>query len=126
MPLATIHLWIALAGGEFRTLFAGGARPFLNRIGGALARAFGSESVLVYALGLIIFVVLPYVILFVPLNVKGNKTDFVLFVFRLALCFAFTFIGWVVTLSTLARLDPQRESTVAAPAVSAAPAEAAA
>jgi hypothetical protein len=126
LPLATIHLWIAVAGGETGGLFAGGARLFLNRIGAALARAFGSESVLVYALGLIIFVVLPYAILFVPLNVKGNKTDFVLFVFRLVLCFIFTFIGWVITLSTLARLNPQRESTVVAPAVPAATAEAAA
>jgi len=103
LPLATIHLWIAVAGGEVRTLFAGGAKPFLARIGSALARAFASDSVLIYALGLIVFVVLPYAFLFVPLTIKGNKTEFTVFSLRLGLTFVFSLIGWVVTLSALTR-----------------------
>ena len=103
LPLATIHLWIAVAGGEIRSLFAGGAGPFFKRIGAALARAFASESVLIYALGLLIFFVIPYAILFVPLNPRGNKTDFAFFVLRLLLSFIFSLIGWVVTISTLTR-----------------------
>jgi hypothetical protein len=101
LPLTTIHLWIALAGGEVRTLFAGGA--FFKRIGTTLARALAFESVLIYALGLVIFFVIPYAILFVPFTPKGNKTDFAFFVLRLVLSFIFSLIGWVVTISALTR-----------------------
>lgn len=103
LPLTAIHLWIAVAGGEVRGLFAGGAAPFSRRIGSAVARAFASESVLIYALGLLIFFVIPYAILFVPFNPKGNKTDFVFFVLRLLLTFIFSLMGWVVTISALTR-----------------------
>ena len=103
LPLTTIHLWIAVAGGEVRGLFAGGAKPFLGRMGSALARAFASDSVLIYALGLIVFVVLPYAVLFVPLTVKGNKSEFTIFSLRLVLTFVFSLIGWIVTLSALTR-----------------------
>ena len=120
LPLATIHVWIAIAGGEVRALFAGGATSF-KRIGTALARAFASESVLIYALGLVIFFVIPYAILFVPFTPKGNKTDFALFVLRLLLSFIFSFIGWVVTISALTRnsletspvVPPERSPAVA-------------
>jgi hypothetical protein len=101
LPLTAIHLWIAVAGGEVRTLFAGGA--FFKRISTALGRALAFESVLIYALGLVIFFVIPYVILFVPFTPKGNKTDFAFFILRLALSFVFSFIGWVVTVSALTR-----------------------
>lgn len=103
LPLACIHLWIAIAGGEVRALFEGGAKPFLTRIGAALARAFVSESVLIYALGLVIFFVLPYAVLFVPFSPKGNKTDFVIFIIRLVLTFIFSLIGWIVTVSALTK-----------------------
>jgi len=124
LPLTTIHLWIAVAGGEVRTLFAGGAAPFFKRIGAALTRAFASEAVLIYALGLLIFLVIPYAILFVPFTPKGNKTDFLFFILRLLLTFIFSLIGWVVTISALTRnsLDtspvpaPDRSPAVAAEA----------
>jgi hypothetical protein len=103
LPLTAIHFWIAIAGGEVRTLFAGGAASLFKRIGAAIARAFASESVLIYALGLLIFFVIPYAVLFVPFNPKGNKTDFVFFVLRLLLTFIFSLIGWVVTISALTR-----------------------
>ena len=101
LPLTTIHLWIAVAGGEVRTIFAGGT--FFKRIGTALARALDFESVLIYALGLVIFFVIPYAILFAPFTPKGNKTDFAFFILRLVLSFIFSLIGWVVTVSALTR-----------------------
>jgi hypothetical protein len=101
LPLTAIHLWIAIAGGEVRTLFAGSA--FFKRIGTALGRALAFESVLIYALGLVIFFIIPYWILFVPFTPKGNKTDFLFFVLRLVLSFIFSLIGWVVTISALTR-----------------------
>ena len=102
-PLAAIHLWIAVAGGEVRTLFGGGLKRFFKHIGSASARAFSSHSVLIYGLGLIIFIVLPYIILMPAFTVTGNKTEFAVFGLRLVLAFVFSLVGWVSTLNALAR-----------------------
>jgi hypothetical protein len=124
-PLAAIHLWIAVAGGELRGLFRAGAKSFFKRIGSALAAAFSSDSVLIYGLGLIIFFVLPYVILVPTFTINGNKTEFAIFVLRLLLSFLLSLVGWVITLSALARTVPDlppeaSASSVALPAESAA------
>jgi hypothetical protein len=103
-PLATIHKWIEVTRNDLGTLFAGGAKGILKRIGRGCAHAFSSNSVLTYALGLIVFVLIPYALLFVPLTIKGNKTEFVVFILRLLLVFAFTLVGWIVTVGALARL----------------------
>jgi len=114
LPTLTIHLWIEVASHDLRTLFGG----ILKRIGRVFARAFSSDSVLIYTLGLIVFVVIPYVLLFVPLTIKGNKTEFAVFILRLVLVFAFTLFGWIVTVAALARLP--RENTPAVDSPSAA------
>lgn len=106
LPLAAIHLWIEAAAHDVRSSFSGGARTVLSRAGNAVARAFAFDSVLTFALGLIIFVLLPYAILFLGHPPRGNKTDFVVFTARLLLVFLFTLIGWIVTLTTLAKLEP--------------------
>ena len=124
-PLATIHLWIAVAGGGFRTLFKDGVKSLFKRIGSALARAFSPDSVLVYGLGLIIFFVLPYVTLVPTFKLNGNKTEFAFFGLRLLLSFLFSLVGWVITLTALARTVPGLPPEVSAPAV-AHPTEAAA
>jgi len=121
-PLATIHLWIAIAGGEIRTLVA---KSFFRRVGSSLARAFSADSVLIYGLGLIIFFVLPYVILVPALRFNGNKTEFAFFGLRLLLSFVFSLVGWVLTLTAFARNVPSLTSEVSASAV-AQPAESAA
>lgn len=104
-PLVAIHLWIAIAGGELRSMFAAG--PFLKKIGIALARAFSADSVLIYALGLIIFFLLPYVILAPVFTIKGTKTEFGLFILRLLAAAVFGLLGWVVTVSALAKNEAQ-------------------
>jgi len=124
LPLASIHVWIAIAGGEIKSLSGGGAKTFLKRIGSALGRAFASESVLIYALGLIIFFVLPYFILVPIFNIKGNKTEFTIFVLRLLLAYLFSLFGWVVTVGALTRSST--ETAPAMPVAIAQPAEAAA
>jgi hypothetical protein len=106
LPLATIHLWIEVAAQDLRSSFSGGARIVLPRIGNAIARAFAFDSVLTFALGLIIFVLVPYAVLFLGRPPKGNKTDFAFFIVRLLLVFLFTLIGWIVTLTALAKLEP--------------------
>lgn len=113
-PLAAIHLWIAVAGGELRGLFSNGLKVFFGRIGSALARAFSSESVLIYGLGLIVFAVLPYVTLMPAFSIGGNKTEFAIFGLRLLLAFVFSLVGWVSTLSALATTVPASSPEVAA------------
>ena len=113
-PLATIHLWIAVAGGELRTLFRDGAKSFFKRIGSALARAFSSHSVLIYGLGLIIFFVLPYITLIPTFTISGNKTEFAVFGLRLLLAFLFSLVGWASTLTALARTVPAFPTEVSA------------
>jgi hypothetical protein len=98
-PLATIHVWIAVAGGELN-------KSLFKRIGPALARAFSSDAVLIYGLGLIIFFVLPYITLIPTFTVSGNKTEFAVFGLRLLLAFVFSLIGWVSTLTALATTEP--------------------
>jgi hypothetical protein len=122
LPLAAIHLWIEVTAYDLRSFFGGGVKTVLQRIGNALARAFQFDSVLTYALGLIIFVLVPYVILFLRIPVKGTKTDFAVFILQLLLAFVFTLIGWVVTLTTLAKIEPAPPAPVTA--IPDAPAEA--
>jgi hypothetical protein len=124
-PLTAIHLWIAVAGGGFRTLFRDGVKYFFKRIGSTLVRAFSPDSVLIYGLGLIIFFVLPYVALVPTFKLNGNKTEFAFFVLRLLLSLLFSLVGWVITLTALARTVPGVPPEVSAPAV-AQPTEAAA
>ena len=106
LPLATMHLWIATTARDVRSWFGDGVKTFLQRIGRALARAFEFDSVLTYALGLIIFVLVPYAILFVRIPIKGNKTEFAVFLLRLLLVYLFTLVGWIVTLNTLNKIEP--------------------
>jgi hypothetical protein len=113
-PLATIHLWIAVASDGFRTLFRKGAKSFLKRIGSALTRAFSSDSVLIYGLGLILFFVLPYVMLVPAFTINGNKTAFAVFGLRLLLSFLLSLVGWVITLTALARTVPSSPPEVSA------------
>jgi hypothetical protein len=124
LPLGTIHLWIEIAAHDVRTSLGGGAKTVLKRIGNVFARALAFDSVLIYALGLIVFVLVPYVILFVAIPVKGTKTDFAVFIARLLVVYVFTLVGWVVTLSTLARTAGEGSPETAANAIPDTPVEA--
>ena len=111
LPLATIHLWIEVAAHDVRGLFSGGAGGTVKRLGKVMTRAFTSSAVFIYALGLILFALIPYALLFVQISPKGTKTDFAVFIFRLLLVFGFTLFGWIVTLTALAK-DSRSESAV--------------
>ena len=104
-PLATIHLWIAVAGGELH-------KSLFKRMGPALARAISSDAVLIYGLGLIIFFVLPYITLIPTFSVGGNKTEFAVFGLRLLLAFLFSLVGWVSTLTALTTNEPALSNEV--------------
>lgn len=117
LPLATIHLWIEASVCDVRASFAGGAKTIFGTIGRALARAFSSESVLVYGVGLILFVLGPFLILLPRLTFTGTKTAFTLFVVQVIVAFLLILIGWIVTVVTLARASASDEPVaVTAPA----------
>ena len=120
VPLAAIHLWIEVTARDVRATFAGGAKTFLKRIGATLARAFASETVLTYALGLFVFCLIPYAILFLTMTVKGTKTAFAIFIMQVVLAFLFVLLGWVVTIATMVRNanQPAEASEPVAPDVS--------
>jgi hypothetical protein len=103
LPLAAIHMWIEVTARDVRSSLSGGARGILKCLGNVFTRAFASESAFTYALGLILFGAVPYALLFIPFTVKGNKTDFAVFIARLVLAFLSTLIGWIVTLTSLTR-----------------------
>lgn len=102
LPLALIQLWVEAAGQNLLAFVRVGGRAFLSRLGQILARAFAPRSVLIYMLGLIIFALLPYVLLFVHIPVKGTWSEMSIFTVRLVLVFLFILLGWVITLSTFA------------------------
>lgn len=102
LPLIAIHLWIEAAH-DWHALVRGGARSIAKRTRQALGRAFAPETVLIYTIGLILFAMLPYVLLFAHLPIKGTRSDFALFTARLVLAFLFMLFGWVLTITTLAR-----------------------
>ena len=101
LPLAAIHLWIEAASKDARDLLSGGASAVLKRTGRVIARAFAPQSVGTYAIGLILFALAPYAVLFIPVTVKGLHADFAVFIARLLLAFGFSLCGWLITLGAL-------------------------
>ena len=124
LPLATIHLWIDVAARDVRASLGGGAKTVLERIGNVFSRSLTFDSVLIYALGLIVFLLVPYAILFAPIKVTGTKTDFAIFIARLLLVYVVTLIGWVVTVSALATTAGEASPELPASVISNTPAEA--
>lgn len=93
LPLAAIHLWIATA--------REGLGAALRGAGRALVRAFAPRAVLTYAVGLLIFGVIPYFLIFTHTSVGNWWIEVGLLSTRLALAFVFIVFGWVITLSAL-------------------------
>lgn len=96
LPLATIHLWISTA--------HEGLRAALKGIGRTLARAFAPRAVLAYAIGLVIFGVVPYFLLFTRTPTKNAWVEIGLLSARLVLALLFALLGWVITLGALAKM----------------------
>lgn len=105
LPLLAIHLWIAAAreglGGAFRN------------ITGVLARALAPGTVLVYAIGLLFFGVIPYFLITTNYSRGGAWTEISLLGVRLGLAALFILFGWLITLGALSILSPEiREEQV--------------
>jgi hypothetical protein len=95
LPLAAIHLWLATVRDGL-----GGA---IRRIATLLSRAFGPQSVLIYVAGFLIFAVAPYFLLLKTTQTKHAWLELVLLVARLAIVFALTLFGWIITVRALAQ-----------------------
>src|SRR5438876_2305674 len=63
LPLITIHLWIEAAN-DWHALVRSGARSIAKRTRQVFVRAFAPETVLTYTIGLMLFAMLPYALLF--------------------------------------------------------------
>jgi hypothetical protein len=110
LPLMAAHAWLSVAG---RGLWA-----TLKGFHRVLGRAFTPRSVLVYATGLLAFGLMPFFIIYTRTPVSNDWAELSLFSLRLALVFAFTLLGWTITLGALARSDtpapsPSAEQTPA-------------
>lgn len=112
LPLLLIQLWLEAAGNSLLDFFRGGVRPFLSRIGRILQNAFVPGSVVIYGLGMLIFGVIPYVLLFVHIPAKGAWTDIVIFSIRLLVVFAFIFLGWLITLRAFVKCRQDTEESL--------------
>jgi hypothetical protein len=105
LPLAMIQLWVDVGKQNLLAFVRSGPRPVLKSLGKTLSRAFATHSVLTYSVGLIVFALIPYVLLFVHVPLGGTKREFTLFTVRLALVFVSTLFGWVLTLSMFAKAN---------------------
>lgn len=94
LPLAAIHLWSAV--------LRDGLLPAIKRAPHHAASAFSTDAVLTYAVGLLLFGLVPYVLLFRQTPAARPSVEFGLFIARLLLAFVFTLYGWVLTLDALA------------------------
>ena len=114
LPLTAAHLWLSAA--------RVGLKPTLKGLHRVVGRAFAPRSVLVYAVGLFLFGLMPYFVFFTRTGLTNGWAELTVFGVRLALVFALTLVGWVVTLGALARVTPPEAGTPAA-AAEPAPAE---
>jgi hypothetical protein len=108
LPLLAAHLWLAAA--------RDGLAATLKRIHRVTARAFAPQSLLIYVVGLFVFGLMPYLILYTRTSVSNGWVEMFFFAMRLALAFVFTLWGWTITLGALARTMPTPDEVVSMPA----------
>jgi len=108
LPLAAIHLWIGTAREGVTKTFKQSPR--------ILARAFSPQSVISYALGFIVFAVIPYLLVVTKTPASSAWLDAGLLIARLVLGAVFSLVGWVVTIGAMCRLrEPGDTANVAQP-----------
>jgi hypothetical protein len=106
LPLLAAHLWLSTA--------RDGLKLTLKKFHRIIARVFAPQTILIYGIGLFVFALMPYFILFTRTQVSNGWAELILFGLRLALAFIFTLWGWTITLGALARTSPTLEEPVSA------------
>lgn len=94
LPLAAMHLWLAVARDG---LFAAFAR--FHRL---IIRAFSARSVLTYGIGMIVFALIPYFLITKRTPVSSNTLELLIFGVRILVAFTLMLFGWVMTMTALA------------------------
>jgi hypothetical protein len=93
LPLASIHLWLALMRDDVRSVWSG-IRPLMSK-------AFAPRSVTTYGCGLILFGVLPYFLIASQTPFDRAWLELTVLGARLLLAFSLMLLGWVVTVGAL-------------------------
>jgi hypothetical protein len=101
LPLTAIHLWISTVREGVRGTFKGFVR--------SVARAFAPRSVLIYVLVVAVFGLIAYFLFFTRTPAKSEWTELWVFGARLAAALLAVFLGWLLTLGSLAELTARRE-----------------
>lgn len=97
LPLLAIHLWIVAVRDGLKAVFV--------RLHRTLARAFSARSVFTYAVGMIVFALIPYFLVTRRTPASAGWLELTLLAVRLAAAFALTLFGFVMTMRALARTD---------------------
>ena len=98
-PLLSIQLWVA-ASNE-------GLRSLLRRVHRVAASAFAPQPLFVYACGVLVFAVAPYLLIFFHVEIERGWLEILLLVVRLVISALLIVIGWVTTVGTLSILAKQ-------------------
>jgi hypothetical protein len=96
LPLTAIHLWI--------TTLHEGVGAAIKSIGRSVARAFSPRSMLIYLVVVAVFGAITYLLFFIKTPVENQWAELWLFGARLAMAMVFVFLGWLLTLGSLAEL----------------------
>ena len=98
--LLAIQLWAAAS--------RDGLRSLLRRLHHLAIGAFAPQSVFVYSLGILFFVVAPYLLIFHTTQTERAWLEVSLLVVRLAVGALLILFGWVTTVGTLSLLSKNR------------------
>src|SRR5262245_58066761 len=101
LPLIAIHLWIATVREGLAAAFKG-----FNRVA---TRALAPRSLVIYAAICAVFGAIIYFLLFKKISFEGEWTELWAVGIRTALAMLLTFIGWLLTLGSMAELTARRE-----------------
>jgi hypothetical protein len=101
LPLIAIHLWIAAVRGGLAAAFKGFIR--------VVTHALAPRSLLIYAAICAVFGAIVYLLLFKTITFKSEWTELWIVGIKTALALLLTFIGWLLTLGSLAELTARRE-----------------
>jgi hypothetical protein len=105
LPLIAIHLWIVTAREGLAAAFKGFKR--------VSTRALAPRSLLIYVAICVVFGAIVYLLLFKTISFKSEWTELWAVGIKTALALLLTFIGWLLTLGSIAELTTRREMTEA-------------
>jgi hypothetical protein len=96
LPPIAIHLWLSTVRDGIAGAFRG--------IAGSIRQAMGPRSLLVYALVVVVFGMVAYLLFFTKTTLRNEWAEIWLFGARLAAALFSIFAGWLLTLGSIAEL----------------------